>query len=234
MIQTYGIQLVTKEEYENRTDEWYKSGGCRERLLKCQNQAKEEDPDWRGNVPSVIKCFKEFDSLCNVIETMVNYPKDKNVRLSYDHLQFYSVFRVNRSSLDGMISLILTQTQHQSLVRLIISMLLDIKTDLIIDMHGYLNLAWVLEALGVPVNYTAASYAVGKAFDDTRDFDRAGASEAVSYLLDSGVKVHMVYGDRDFACGWIGGEAASLAIEYSGSKHFKHAGYAPILSSGWS
>jgi hypothetical protein len=98
-------------------------------------------------------------------------------------------------------------------------------------MHGYLNQAWVLEALGVPVNYSASSHAVAKAFDGTSDFDRAGSSEAVSYLLDSGVKVHMVYGDRDYACGWIGGEAASLAIQYSGTEKFKNAGYAPILSS---
>ena len=53
--------------------------------------------------------------------------------------------------------------------------------------------------------------------------------EAVSYLLDSGVKVHMVYGDRDYACNWLGGETASLAIRYSGTEEFKNAGYAPIL-----
>lgn len=98
-------------------------------------------------------------------------------------------------------------------------------------MHGFLNQAWVLEALGVPVNYSASSHAVGQAFDNTADFDRPGCSEAVSYLLDSGVKVHMVFGDRDFACSWIGGEAASLAIEYSGTEKFKNAGYAPIIST---
>lgn len=55
--------------------------------------------------------------------------------------------------------------------------------------------------------------------------------EAVAYLLDSGVKVHLMYGDRDFACNWLGGEAASLAIEYSGTEGFRNAGYAPLLSS---
>ena len=72
---------MSEEEYENRTDQWYGSGGCRERLLKCQNQAREEDPDWRGNVPSVIKCFKEFDKLCMTIEDMSRYPKVKDVCL---------------------------------------------------------------------------------------------------------------------------------------------------------
>ena len=146
-------------------------------------------------------------------------------------LQLYTERTSNRYSLGGLISHIPSRTQLQNLVRIYPTTVLPVYTNVKTDMHGYLNQAWVLEALGVPVNYSASSYAVGKAFFDTSDSDRAGTSEAVSYLLDSGVKVHLVYGDRDFTCSWIGGEAASLAIEYSGSKHFKNAGYAPILSS---
>ena len=130
-----------------------------------------------------------------------------------------------------MISLIPLQILLQNLVRIIFVGRRDVQTDAEIDMYGYLNQAWVLEALGVPVNFSSFSYAVGMAFDATTDFYRAGSSEAVSYLLESGVKVHMVYGDRDFACGLISGEAASLAIEYSGTENFKNAGYAPIISA---
>lgn len=96
-------------------------------------------------------------------------------------------------------------------------------------MHGFLNQAWVLEALGVPVNFSYASSAAATAFDGTADVERAGCSEAVSYLLDSSVKVHMMYGDRDYACNWLGGEAASLGIEYSGSENFRLAGYCQFL-----
>lgn len=98
-------------------------------------------------------------------------------------------------------------------------------------MHGYLTQSWVLEALGVPVNFSSSSPAVYTAFSLTHDIERRGSLEAVSYLLDSGVKVHMVYGDRDYACNWLGGETASLAIKYSRSEDFKKAGYAPILGS---
>jgi len=98
-------------------------------------------------------------------------------------------------------------------------------------MHGYLTQSWVLEALGVPVNFSAQSPAVAAAFGGTNDMERRGSVEAVAYLLESGVKVHMVYGDRDYACNWLGGEASSLAIEYSGSENFRKAGYAPILGS---
>lgn len=74
------------------------------------------------------------------------------------------------------------------------------------------------------------SISVNQAFQGTADIERAGSMEAVSYLLESGVKVHMMYGDRDFACNWLGGEAVSLAIQYSGSENFKNAGYAPVIS----
>jgi len=96
-------------------------------------------------------------------------------------------------------------------------------------MYGFLAQSWVLEALGVPVNYSSSSVAVARAFDSTADADRAGSMDAVSYLLDSGVKVHMVFGDRDFCCNWLGGEAVSLGIKYSGSEQFEKAGYTPII-----
>jgi len=86
-------------------------------------------------------------------------------------------------------------------------------------------------ALGVPVNYSAENIAVGEAFSGTGDFLRPNSLEAIGYLLDNGVKVALVYGDRDFACNWIGGEEVSTAIGYSMSDKFKAAGYTPILSS---
>ena len=98
-------------------------------------------------------------------------------------------------------------------------------------LYGYLSQHWVQKALGVPVNYTESSDAVSLAFESLGDFVRPGSREAVSYLLDNGVKVAMMYGDRDFACNWIGGERISLAIDYSKSQNFREAGYAPIVTS---
>lgn len=91
---------------------------------------------------------------------------------------------------------------------------------------GYLTEADVLQAIGSPVNFTFASPAVGLAFSSTRDMVHGGFVEAVGYLLDHGVKVHMMYGDRDYACNWFGGVEASLAVPYSRSKDFAEAGYA--------
>lgn len=38
----------------------------------------------------------------------------------------------------------------------------------------------------------------------------------------------LVFGDRDYACPWNGGEAVSLAVNYSSSAQFRAAGYQDI------
>lgn len=97
---------------------------------------------------------------------------------------------------------------------------------------GWLNEHWVQKALGVPVNFTWVSYAVSSGFNAHGDMPRGGYLEDLADLLDHGVKVALVYGDRDFACNWIGGEAASLAIPHRHRKDFAAAGYAPLTLNG--
>lgn len=60
---------------------------------------------------------------------------------------------------------------------------------------------------------------------------RGGFLDSIGHLLDAGVKVHMMYGDRDYPCNWVGGEAASLAVPYSKAGEFAAAGYAPLSTS---
>lgn len=93
------------------------------------------------------------------------------------------------------------------------------------DMLGYLTQEHVLQALGSPVNYTFASGAVATGFGSTHDPVHGGFLDAIAYLLDSGVKVHLIYGDRDYACNWLGGERASLAVPYSRQKDFAESPY---------
>ena len=98
---------------------------------------------------------------------------------------------------------------------------------------GYLNQPHVQHALGVPVNYTnPGGNGPYNAFQTIGDYPRGGLLEDLSYLIDSGIKVAMVYGDRDYACNWIGGEAASLAVVYSNTSNFHSAGYEDIQVNG--
>ncbi|KAA8646840.1 hypothetical protein EYZ11_009545 [Aspergillus tanneri] len=96
---------------------------------------------------------------------------------------------------------------------------------------GYLADDKILRALGVPVNYTDTSTAVRNAFNATGDYARndiGGYLADIASLVDSGVSVALVYGDRDFACNWIAGERVSLAVNHRHSNRFKAAGYANI------
>jgi carboxypeptidase C (cathepsin A) len=65
---------------------------------------------------------------------------------------------------------------------------------------GYLNRADVQQALGVWVNFTGMSIGVDSAFRATGDFVRAGNLQEIGALLDRGVKVALMYGDKDYQC----------------------------------
>jgi len=98
-------------------------------------------------------------------------------------------------------------------------------------LYGYLTNSHVLSALGSPVNYTDVSSVVNTAFERTFDWYRGGYLEDIAYLLDRNVSVHLVYGDRDTACNWMGGEAISLAIPWSRQPEFAaQAGYVALLT----
>ncbi|KAF2637732.1 alpha/beta-hydrolase [Massarina eburnea CBS 473.64] len=94
--------------------------------------------------------------------------------------------------------------------------------------EGYLNQPHVQQSLGVPLNWTQSNSAVGSAFRGIGDYPRPGWKEDLAYLLGEGIKVTLVYGDRDYACNWYGGELLSLAINYSNADAFHSAGYAPV------
>ncbi|KEF59139.1 uncharacterized protein A1O9_03983 [Exophiala aquamarina CBS 119918] len=93
---------------------------------------------------------------------------------------------------------------------------------------GWLNQHQVQRALGVPLNFTQSSSLASTAFRSIGDYPRTGWLEDLTHLLDNGIKVALVYGDRDFACNWIGGEAVSLAINHTHTQDFHEASYQPI------
>ncbi|KAL4909403.1 hypothetical protein BDW74DRAFT_80709 [Aspergillus multicolor] len=99
---------------------------------------------------------------------------------------------------------------------------------------GYLSQHWVQEALGVPINFTESVDSVYAGFSSTGDYPRSdvrGYLEDIAYVLDSGIKVALVYGDRDYACPWNGGEEVSLQVDYSDADKFRAAGYAPLQTN---
>ncbi|KAJ5134652.1 hypothetical protein N7448_000328 [Penicillium atrosanguineum] len=99
---------------------------------------------------------------------------------------------------------------------------------------GYLNQNWVQGALGVPINYTESVDSVYVGFSSTGDYPRSdvhGYIDDIAYVLDSGIKVALVYGDRDYACNWIGGEDVSLLVNHKEADGFRDAGYTPLRTN---
>lgn len=83
------------------------------------------------------------------------------------------------------------------------------------------------QALGVRLNFTETSPIVNQAFFSTADYARSYTADIAS-LLDAGVRVAMIHGDRDYRANWFGGEDVSLAIPWAQNATFATAGYAPI------
>ena len=95
----------------------------------------------------------------------------------------------------------------------------------------YLNNADVQAAIGVAVNYTESNDAVQNAFVQTGDYERTNPVSQIAYLLSLGVRVALIYGDRDYLCNWLGGQAVSFSIAAGtpGYESFFSAGYAQIV-----
>lgn len=98
---------------------------------------------------------------------------------------------------------------------------------------SYLNQGHILKAIGSPVNYTMMNHRISDVFQDTGDQSRGGNIKRLADLLNRGVRIGLIYGDRDYICNWYGGEAVSLAIANQTSPEyavkFPAAGYAPII-----
>ncbi|KAH7175784.1 Alpha/Beta hydrolase protein [Dactylonectria macrodidyma] len=99
--------------------------------------------------------------------------------------------------------------------------------------HEYLNQASIQKAIGAPVNYTMSNNAVYYEFAGTGDQARDGNIPRLAALVNKGIHVGLMYGDRDYICNWMGGEAVSkeIAIQAGGeyATRFSTAGYAPII-----
>ncbi|PHH52536.1 Carboxypeptidase S1 -like protein A [Ceratocystis fimbriata CBS 114723] len=99
----------------------------------------------------------------------------------------------------------------------------------------YLNRPHVQQALGIPVNFTDINFDLNMGFFRSGDWSYGPIVPYLAQALNRGINIGLMYGDRDFFCNWLGGEALSLAIakEAGGAyaTKFPEAGYAPIHSN---
>ncbi|KAH7128376.1 Alpha/Beta hydrolase protein [Dendryphion nanum] len=90
---------------------------------------------------------------------------------------------------------------------------------------GYLNQGWVQNHLGVPLNFSLSSDNTPKTyFGLTGDVFKV-TIDTINRVAQRGTKIALVFGDRDYRCNWLGGEAISLAMSYPAAPQFRAAGY---------
>ncbi|KAK2800256.1 hypothetical protein FQN51_006164 [Onygenales sp. PD_10] len=95
----------------------------------------------------------------------------------------------------------------------------------------YLNQSTIQNALGVNLNYTTPfDPYLWATFARTGDWLWPDFIQYLSELLDLPVRVALIYGDADYIVNWFGGEAVSLAVDYSKAEGFRGAGYAPFVA----
>ncbi|KAL9005667.1 MAG: hypothetical protein Q9188_001573 [Gyalolechia gomerana] len=98
--------------------------------------------------------------------------------------------------------------------------------------NDYLNQASVQNALGVNLNYTQSNNDVAYAFANSGDFAYPNFIEDLETILNNSIRVSLFYGDADYICNWFGGQAVSLAVNYTNKAEFAAAGYTPFMVDG--
>jgi hypothetical protein len=109
-----------------------------------------------------------------------------------------------------------------------------------LPVYNFLNQEWVQQDLGVPLNFTYDStvilsvYSLALGSSDgsigTGDPVRRDKSD-FDYALNNDIQVSMVFGDRDYRCNWLAGEALTLNADYPQSQSFITAGYEKIVTN---
>ncbi|EAW15089.1 S10 family peptidase [Aspergillus clavatus NRRL 1] len=96
----------------------------------------------------------------------------------------------------------------------------------------YLQKDSVMDAIGVNINYTQSNNDVYFAFQQTGDFVWPNFIDDLEEILQLPVRVSLIYGDADYICNWFGGEAVSLAVDYTHARQFRAAGYTQLIVDG--
>lgn len=113
-------------------------------------------------------------------------------------------------------------------------------------LENFFNQPWVQQELGVPLNFTSASNPITNSFVAGTGDVVVGSLHTLEKVMDKGVNVAMIYGDRDYRCNCksstslictitdisgYGGENVSLTLDFPSSPAFRAAGYAPITTN---
>lgn len=172
---TYGIQAINQTSYQTAIDSFNRpKTGCRDQIIRCQTLAALYDPLAIGANQTVNRICSSASKYCeNEVEGQY---------VLYSGRDYTDIAARGPNPFPSPYHL------------------------------GYLSQHWVQAALGVVLNYTQATHDTYTALSKTPraeggDFARidirGGQLADIASLLDKGVKVSLMYGDRDYSCNCI-------------------------------
>lgn len=172
---TYGIKAINQTSYQTAINSFNKpKTGCRDQIIRCQTLAARYDPLTMGANQTVNR-------ICNTASQYCEDEVEGQYALNSDR-DYNDIAASYPNPFPSPFHL------------------------------GFLSQHWVQAALGVPVNYTRATHDTYSAPSKTPHADggdfaridiRGGQLAEIGSLLDQGVKVNLMYGDRNYACNCI-------------------------------
>lgn len=195
---TYGVEFITEELYAESVEGITETGGCLDQMRICREEGKIGDPQVTGANATVNAICQDALLVCEALLNVLN---------EYNNV---SAFDVAISSPDACPYYLPTVE--------------------------YLNQASSLYEFGVPLNWSMQSYpseavfgfATTSTYNGTGDAARQSGVDNLSYLLSHGVRVSLLFGDRDYRCPWTGGEATAKATPWLGRDSFLQAGFQEV------
>ncbi|KAH0845094.1 hypothetical protein AYO21_01646 [Fonsecaea monophora] len=201
---TYDVRFIPEAIYNETMDNITKPEGCLDLIKRCRSLGLAGDPQFNGNNETVNEACLAASASCEGI------------------LGAFDAFN-NRSDFDVAIPT-------------------PDPCPYYVSVSEYLNRPDVQHSLGVPLNFTYDSVLITGVygllppptpFVGTGDSFRQAGLHNVESLLTEGVKVALVFGDRDYRCPWTGGEATALAARWAHQAEFATvAGYEAVQGGG--
>lgn len=201
MNNTYGIQVYNETVYEYARFATFMVGGCYEQIATCRAAASYVRGGLIEDDQTITDKAVNQEDVATLCSEAQNMCRD-NVESMYYNYGDRGTYDIRHPSNDP------TPPSY---------------------FEDYLNTAFVQNALGVRLNYTTSNSDIYYAFQSTGDFVYSNFLADLEMILDRGVRVNLFYGDADYICNWPGGEAISLALNYSNTEEFAAAGYAPFV-----
>ncbi|KAJ9628173.1 hypothetical protein H2204_009433 [Knufia peltigerae] len=193
---TYGVKFLPQDIYDEAQTNLTKPGGCLDMIKQCRQAGNVGDAAYSAANATVNQICEDSFLYCSTIVSLVN------------ELHNVSVFDVAIETPD--------------------------QCNYYLPVAQYLNLPEVQSSLGLPLNWTWDSNVITALLGfvpdgpipGTGDSSRQAGLVNLEYLLGDGVKVAMVFGDRDYRCPWTGGEATAKAASWKHQNGFvSTAGY---------